>query len=105
MSQKQILERMSFIISGNEFYRVKIEERNDIQYVIVDLHGMSCREANRIVRSIIAMFLFPFVLVLIHGYNSGTALKEMIRNSVANPRIQSKQSPSENPGITYVTVL
>ena len=102
MSKTQILSRMSFILAGDNLKRVSIEQRNNMNYIYVDLHGMSCKIANRVVRSIIAMYRFSFVLVLIHGFNHGTALKEMIRNSIENSRIKSITSPDYNPGITYM---
>ena len=95
-----MMESMTFILAGDNLKRIMIEDENDEAVITLDLHGMDCRTARRVVKSIIAMYRFSFDLVLIHGYNHGTVLKNMLNNSFDNERIISKSTPVYNPGVT-----
>ncbi len=99
MELKEMLDRMTFILSGENLNRVEIKNGEKPQ-IILDLHGMNRKSARRVVKSIIAMYRFAFSFVIIHGYNHGTALKEMLSDSFDNPRIMSKKTPNYNPGLT-----
>ena len=105
MEREQIMERMTFIMYGDDLCRVNInEDKKGIKTIIVDLHGFDRKRTAKMISNIIAMFMFPFNLVLIHGYNHGTVLKEYIAYELNNPRIAKKTSPYYNPGITYLTI-
>ncbi len=105
MGCEQIRERMTYILAGDNMTRVQITSDGDGPKITLDLHGMSCKLTRRVVKSIIAMYRFSFELVLIHGYNHGTALKDMLYNSLDNERIISKHSPEYNPGITTFEIV
>ena len=72
--------------------------------ITVDLHGFRKRNAERVINNIISMYRFPFKLALIHGYNHGTVLKELIWNEYENTRIIDKETPVTNWGITYLSI-
>ena len=104
MGCEQMRERMTFILAGDSMTRVQITSDGDGPKITLDLHGMSCKLARRVVKSIIAMYRFSFELVLIHGYNHGTALKDMLNNSFDYDRIMSKSSSENNPGVTKFAI-
>lgn len=105
MGCKQMMDRMTFVMYGEDLCRVEITENAKGEKIIsVDLHGLNKKNASKILRNIIAMYQFPFCLVLIHGYNHGTVLKELIWNELNNERISSKMTPDYNPGITYLSI-
>ncbi len=105
MGREQIMQRMTFIMYGEDICRVNISEESDgTKTIMVDLHGLNRKSAAKMISNIIAMFMFPFNLVLIHGYNHGTVLKEYIAYDLNNPRITKKSTPYNNPGITYLTI-
>ena len=51
----------------------------------------------------IALYV-PFKLDVIHGYNGGTAIKDMLRTKEISPRIISISSPEYNPGESILEV-
>ena len=72
--------------------------------VIVDLHGMRKNEAKNIINSILLMYNFEFSLMLIHGYNNGTVLKDMIQYEIHNKRITLKYMYKYNKGVTFLLI-
>lgn len=105
MGCEQMMDRMSFILAGENLKRVIVKKNAEGKpQITVDLHGMDCRTAKRVIKSIIAMYRFSFDLVLIHGFNHGTALKTLINTDIVNDRIMSKKSPSYNPGLTVMAI-
>jgi len=105
MGCEQMMERMTFIMCGDDLCRVSItEEENGYKTITVDLHGLRKGNAKRVINNIISMYRFPFRLGLIHGLNHGTVLKELIWNEYTNARIADKETPAINWGITYLSI-
>ena len=71
-------------------------------YITVDVHGMKCGQARRFINNIINITLSGFRMVVIHGYNNGTAIKDMLATDFSNERIVSKNADSYNPGRTVL---
>lgn len=66
----------------------------------IDIHNMHCEEAKRYLeRFLSAANGSVKEVVVIHGYTSGTVLRDMVRTRLKHHRIRSKQL-SLNPGIT-----
>ena len=84
------------------------EDMNRIQEypdrMSIDLHGKTRREAKRLLNNIINTIRHPFTIEVIHGYNHGTVLKDMIFDETINPRIISKDVPFYNIGETYLYI-
>lgn len=100
-----IMERMTFIMRGNDLRRVMVRYNECGEITItVDLHGMSCLEAQMVINNIIKMYRFSFTLDLIHGYNRGTAIKRLINQEIRNSRIVRKYCNSWNPGETFLCI-
>ncbi len=103
MAAEQIMERMTFILNGDDLRRVNIQKDNKGNIIVViDVHGMRVAEAKKVLNSIIIMYRFPFKLRVIHGYNHGTAIRDMIADELDNQRIVSKKVMYYNPGITSI---
>lgn len=68
--------------------------------VEVDLHGLTVEDAKRRLEHLLSN-LGPEVaeVRVIHGYNTGQALRDMVRLRLKHPRIASKLV-SLNPGET-----
>ena len=49
-------------------------------------------------------FADPFILDVIHGYNGGTVIKELIYNDLKSPKIVGHRSPQWNPGETLLQI-
>ena len=104
MGYEQMMQKMTFLMYGDQLSRVNVAFEEDGTPVIqVDLHEFSCRQAQKTLMNIIAMYRFGFKLEIIHGYNHGTAIKDMIRKDFTNKRIIGKYYP-RNPGRTILEI-
>ncbi len=106
MKANIVSNMMNMIFTTDIIKRMKIEE--DLGVVVgvtIDVHGMKCAEVKRFINNIIAVIKSTFRLTIIHGYNHGTAIKEMIFNGLYNERIKSKRGDSYNMGMTYLQIV
>ena len=102
---KQIYDRVTFILYGEDIWRVAVNVDDDgVIVVTVDLHGKKCAEALRIIKQIITLIQVPFIFDIIHGYNNGTAIKDLIWNQVEHKRVKEKFCNAWNPGETFLRV-
>lgn len=105
MSREQMVSNMKFILSGEDLERVTVREtENGLAYIDVDLHGLTRKQAERLVKNIINVNRGEFVLNVIHGFNHGTVLKEMIMETRWSSRVVDRSCPAWNPGQTFLTV-
>ena len=103
---KRIMMNLETIYKMDMVNRVSLKylENGEIS-VTVDLHYLSCKEARQFVKNVVAMlYMIPFKLDVIHGYNGGTAIKDMLRTKEISPRIISISSPEYNPGESILEV-
>ncbi len=91
-------EKLFTILTEEEMKRFKFEKGR----ITVDLHHLTVRKARRIVNNLIALSGDGGIITLIHGYNNGTAIKDMIRREIINSRIIDKEVRRNNPGITDI---
>ena len=95
----KIKEKLEWLLPEESQKRVTMKG-NDYLIVYADIHKMGCREAGNFVSNLIALIRKNFTLRIVHGFNGGTALKEMFQNRYENNRILDVESPDNNPGIT-----
>ena len=68
--------------------------------ITMDLHGMTCMQARTAIDAALRRSdRSVYRLELIHGYHSGAALRDMIRQDFSHPRVKAIL-PSLNPGET-----
>jgi DNA-nicking Smr family endonuclease len=68
----------------------------------VNIHGMTAREAKRFLERFLSNAGKNVVEVkVIHGYNNGQILRDMVRRDLKHPRISAKLI-SLNPGETRI---
>ncbi len=94
------MDRFKTILIKEDAERI----RESADKVSVDLHGQNRREAKRFLSNMINMVRHPFTLEVIHGYNHGTALKEMINSEEINPRIIERTTLTYNLGVTVLSI-
>lgn len=105
MKKEEIMERMSFVLAGEYLEKVRVHERANNEIVVqVDVHGMSANVARRTLTNIIAILREPFTLDVIHGFNRGVAIKNIIRTDLASNKIKWASSPNWNPGETFLQI-
>jgi DNA-nicking Smr family endonuclease len=91
------------IFSSEELDRIK---KNDGENLTVDLHGLTKVEADRFIKNLFALHTeVGYTMTFIHGYNHGTALKDMIakerftcHNTIVTP-------DEKNQGVTRIQVV
>lgn len=98
---KENIERFEMMLSDKEMSRVSVSA-NDGFYV--DLHGMSCQQASRFLRNLIALVKTACEMTVIHGYNHGQALKDLVRKGGLSARVVKTESVDWNPGVTKLMI-
>ena len=69
----------------------------------IDIHSYERFEAkNKLMKLISEAPADVKEIVIVHGYNSGTVLRDMVRNELRHSRIRDKMPSVINPGITTV---
>lgn len=104
MAKRDIISKLNLIFSAKDVDRFKINDSNNTIAIILDVHGYSCREARRVINSLISICRGAFILKIIHGYNHGTAIKEMLWKDHFNPRFANIRSVKGNPGMSVIDV-
>ena len=98
-------DRLKMILTQEEINRLKITESNSEHIkIIADVHGMKCYEARRFINNIINIVRIAFQLVIIHGYNHGTAIKEMLAQNFSNNHIYEQFPDPRNQGVTHMLI-
>ncbi len=91
---------MKIVFTEDDMRRIREYEGK----IVVDLHGKKRREAIVFVNNIINLVHHPFEMDLIHGYNHGTVLKEMVLEEQINRRIVNRRCSNDNLGVTHLNV-
>ncbi len=100
-----IRTRLKMILTQSELERIDISEnRSGKIRITVDVHGMKCYEARRFINNIINIVRTAFQLVIIHGYNHGTAIKEMLAQNFSNDHIYEQFPDPRNQGVTHMLI-
>ena len=100
-----IRTRLKMVLTQSEMNRIKISEsRSGKIRITADVHGMKCYEARRFINNIINIVRIAFQLVIIHGYNHGTAIKEMLAQDFSNDHIYEQFPDPRNQGVTHMLI-
>lgn len=100
-----VLEKIKLIFSNEEISRIRIDEQSEQQLSItVDVHGLKCSEARRLINNLINLLRMSFQLIIIHGYNHGTAIKDMLATNFSNSHIKERYPDCYNQGVTHILV-
>lgn len=94
------IKRLKMVLPEREFER--IEESED--GFIVDVHEFHRAETKRMINNMINIIKTPCVITVIHGYNRGTVLLQMIRTDMVNPKIKKISTVEYNHGVTFLEV-
>ncbi len=96
-------ERIMFLFSRDEISRINDEVRTDGSHLItVDMHGLSTNKAKRFLKNLVAINKEGYEMCIIHGFNHGTAIKEMVKNEKLSERVIEKSPVKNNPGRTNI---
>ena len=74
-------------------------------FVKIDLHGMRQEEAIRVIdKAIAGADSTTYQIQLVHGYNRGTRLREMIYDWYRYEPKVKRIIPGDNPGVTILVM-
>lgn len=104
MAYNELKNKLAFVVYGTDEWRLSIKDEDGRWIVSYDAHGQDVVHARRAVNNIISIIRCNMTLCIIHGYNNGTAIKEMLRKSNFGNRLSEIKSPVYNPGITWMQV-
>ena len=97
--------RLKMIFTQEEIDRLSITEIDENQVrIIADVHGMKCSQARRFINNIINAVRVAFQLIIIHGYNHGTAIKDMLSEDFSNSHIMEQHVDLYNQGVTHMLI-
>lgn len=91
-------KQLSLFLTKDEIQRCM--ENGNILYV--DVHGLHIKECKKFLKNIGAVCKLGQILVIIHGYNNGTSIKEMLKNTILFKRSYEIRSIIDNPGRTAI---
>ena len=105
MIKMALIERLRILFSEEEIGRISVTESVGAPLlIVVDIHGMKAHEAKRFINNLINMARMDFNLIVIHGYNHGTAIKNMLETDFSNPHVKNQHLDWKNPGRTHLHV-
>lgn len=97
--------RLRMVFTDEEISRLTISEVDERRIrIVADVHGMKCNQARRFINNIINTVRVAFQLIVIHGYNHGTAIKDMLAQNFSNTHITEKHADPYNQGVTHMLI-
>ena len=100
-----VISRLEMVLTNDELSRITVQEESQRGIrITADVHGMKCYEARRFINNIINIVRTAFQLVIIHGYNHGTAIKEMLAQNFSNDHIYEQFPDPLNQGVTHMLI-
>lgn len=100
-----VISRLRMVLTNDELNRITVKEKATGKIrITADVHGMKCYEARRFINNIINIVRTAFQLVIIHGYNHGTAIKEMLAHNFSNDHICEQFPDPRNQGVTHMLI-
>ena len=105
MNERTIETRMAKIFTDEEKRRVSVDCSGQSACLSVDVHGMDRFECMKYIRNLLALLRDPFQVRIVHGYNHGTALRDLVRNGgMLSPKVTSVSWDTRNDGVTQLSV-
>ena len=103
MNYDDLLSRVEFVCFGDYLGRVKIKKNiHNNPEITFDAHGLTVQEAKRVIRNIVNVSRSPIHLCIIHGFNRGTGIKDMLTKETFSGKLINRFCPDNNPGETIL---
>lgn len=99
-----ITNTLSLLFTSSELSRLTIKSTENDVRITADVHGMKCIQAKRFINNIINAIRTSFKLIIIHGYNHGTAIKDMLASDFNNSHIKANYLDPHNQGVTHLVI-
>lgn len=105
MSRQYIETRLQLVYDTEFLNRISIKTNKQGGIVLsVDVHGMHPNAVRHFLTNIINLCNGAFQIRIIHGYNHGTILKDMIHSEKIHYRVYEKLAVDGNQGQTLLNV-
>ena len=103
MNAKLMSERFQIIFAKTITNRIKLltSPSGEVEKVILDVHGLTCKEALRSINNVIKLTKASCSVEVIHGYKHGSKIKDSLWQQFSNPKIRIIPD-HRNLGITYL---
>ena len=107
MKTNSLQDRLRIILSDAMLERIDIQTTaaQEIRFIVIDVHGLTCKEANRLINNIVIISKGTCAIEVIHGYRHGTKIKDMLRAKKHNTYIKTVVADSFNLGVTYLNLV
>ncbi len=105
MEREKVERRLKTVLTEDEMDRLLINDYEADIEMTVDVHGLKCNQAKRFLNNIINLVQGSFRMIVIHGFNHGTAIRDMLIKGLDNPHIASQNIDAHNPGITHMVLI
>lgn len=92
--------KYNIILTKEELKRITVNK----DVIMVDVHGMKVKEAKHLLKNLIALEQNAFTLDVIHGYNGGNAIKNMLQRDFLSNRITNMENMLYNEGETLLSI-
>ena len=106
MSNEMLRQKLSFVIYGDNEWRMYdfTVDGNGIPNIRLDVHGLKVREAKVFILNVVNVIRGRMVLEVIHGFNHGTAIRDMLAGENFSGRLTERYCPGKNPGMTNMRI-
>ena len=106
MNNSIAVDRCRRIFTEDDMSRIQFGTANGLSLIILDVHGLTCRQASVFINNVIVLLFIKgsFYLEVIHGYNHGTAIKNMLWTSFQCKHVKRMYADAYNKGVTYLAV-
>ena len=105
MKNEKIYSRLEQIFTQDELSRFAITEKQSGVRIVVNVHGLKCFQVRQLLNNLISVLRMKFHLLVIHGYNHGTAIKNMLENDFKNCHVTNMRPDPFNKGVTHMSVI
>lgn len=102
---ENIKVRLSLILTEDDMKRLTFKDKEGEKKIIADMHGMKCKQARRFLNNLLNIIRTAVELIIVHGFNHGTAIKDMILGDFYNEHISLISPDSHNKGVTHIMTV
>lgn len=103
MTHELLTARLQMLFTEETISRISLltSSSGEVEKVVLDVHGLTCREAMRFVKNVANLSNGIGIVKVIHGYRGGTKIKDTLQHYFSNSKF--KLLPDQwNLGVTYL---
>ena len=104
---EKALQKIKMIETEDVIKSIHVVGTGKTQKLIFDAHGFTARKAKSTINNLIALNKDGFTMEVIHGYNHGTVIKEIVKDTEnnINKRVEKRKVFKHNPGVTRLEIV